>query len=123
MPIFPGTSVPSRCSAEDVLADRRVFMVPAEVWDRFSAALDRPAGAGGYDVPVVILTRLGVDVSEQGRALGRALVVDALRRVDQVAEEVGIRACSSTQRTRRPWSSTCGWQPSSRGLRTAIRRA
>jgi uncharacterized protein (DUF1778 family) len=30
-------------AAEDVLADRRVFMVPAEVWDRFSAALDRPA--------------------------------------------------------------------------------
>jgi uncharacterized protein (DUF1778 family) len=31
-------------AAEDVLADRRVFMVSAEVWDRFSAALDRPAG-------------------------------------------------------------------------------
>lgn len=30
-------------AAEDVLADRRVFMVSAEVWDRFSAALDRPA--------------------------------------------------------------------------------
>jgi uncharacterized protein (DUF1778 family) len=34
-------------AAEDVLADRRVFMTSAEVWDRFSAALDRPAG----DVP------------------------------------------------------------------------
>ena len=31
-------------AAEDVLADRRVFMVASEVWDRFSAALDRPAG-------------------------------------------------------------------------------
>jgi uncharacterized protein (DUF1778 family) len=30
-------------AAEDVLADRRVFMVSADVWDRFSAALDRPA--------------------------------------------------------------------------------
>jgi uncharacterized protein (DUF1778 family) len=30
-------------AAEDVLADRRVFMVSAEVWDRFTAALDRPA--------------------------------------------------------------------------------
>jgi uncharacterized protein (DUF1778 family) len=30
-------------AAEDVLADRRVFMVSGEVWDRFSAALDRPA--------------------------------------------------------------------------------
>ncbi len=30
-------------AAEDVLADRRVFMVSGDVWDRFSAALDRPA--------------------------------------------------------------------------------
>jgi uncharacterized protein (DUF1778 family) len=34
-------------AAEDVLADRRVFMVSGEVWDRFTAALDRPAA----DVP------------------------------------------------------------------------
>lgn len=34
-------------AAEDVLADRRVFMATADVWDRFSAALDRDA----RDVP------------------------------------------------------------------------
>jgi uncharacterized protein (DUF1778 family) len=34
-------------AAEDVLADRRVFVVSSEVWDRFTAALDRPAA----DVP------------------------------------------------------------------------
>ena len=34
-------------AAEDVLADRRVFMATADVWDRFAAALDRPA----QDVP------------------------------------------------------------------------
>lgn len=50
------------------------------------------AGTGGYDIPVVILTRLGVDLSEQGRGLGRALVVDAFRRIDRIAEEVGVRA-------------------------------
>jgi GNAT superfamily N-acetyltransferase len=50
------------------------------------------AGAGGYDIPVVILTRLGIDVSEQGRGLGRALVVDAFRRIDRLADDVGIRA-------------------------------
>lgn len=43
-------------------------------------------------MPVIILTRLGVDLSEQGRGLGRALVVDALRRVDSAADIVGIRA-------------------------------
>jgi uncharacterized protein (DUF1778 family) len=30
-------------AAEEVLADRRVFMVPGDVWDRFAAALDAPA--------------------------------------------------------------------------------
>lgn len=50
------------------------------------------AGTGAYDIPVIILTRLGVDLSEQGRGLGRALVVDAFRRVDRISEEVGVRA-------------------------------
>lgn len=49
-------------------------------------------GAGQYPIPVVILTRLGVDVSEQGKGLGKALVVDALRRVDIAAQEIGVRA-------------------------------
>lgn len=49
-------------------------------------------GTGNYDIPVIILTRLGVDLTEQGRGLGRALVVDAFRRVDQVSQEVGVRA-------------------------------
>lgn len=53
-------------------------------------------GAGKYPVPVIILTRLGVDLSEQGRGLGRALVVDALRRVDAAADIVGVRAQSSS---------------------------
>jgi GNAT superfamily N-acetyltransferase len=50
------------------------------------------AGTGGYDIPVVILTRLGVDLSEQGQGLGRALVVDAFRRIDRISDEVGVRA-------------------------------
>jgi GNAT superfamily N-acetyltransferase len=49
-------------------------------------------GAGGYDIPVIVLTRLGVDVGEQGRSLGRALVIDALRRVDLISQHVGVRA-------------------------------
>jgi GNAT superfamily N-acetyltransferase len=50
------------------------------------------AGAGGYDIPIILLTRLGVDVSEQGRGLGRALVVDAFRRIDRISDDVGVRA-------------------------------
>jgi len=56
------------------------------------APLRMVRGAGQYDTPLIVLTRLGVDLSEQGRGLERALVVDCFRRVDQVAHEVGVRA-------------------------------
>ncbi|GAB1642869.1 N-acetyltransferase [Krasilnikovia sp. MM14-A1259] len=49
-------------------------------------------GAGRYHQPVVILTRLGVDVCAQGAGLGRALVVDALRRIAGASEVIGVRA-------------------------------
>jgi ribosomal protein S18 acetylase RimI-like enzyme len=49
-------------------------------------------GAGRYHQPVVILTRLGVSIDAQGSGLGRALVVDALRRVAQAGEVIGVRA-------------------------------
>ena len=58
-----------------------------------AAAPQRMArGAGRYHQPVVILTRLGVDLSCQGAGLGRALVVDALRRVAAASEVIGVRA-------------------------------
>ena len=49
-------------------------------------------GGDRYHQPVVILTRLGVDRHVQGEGLGRALVVDALRRVAVAAEVIGVRA-------------------------------
>ena len=49
-------------------------------------------GTGRYPIPIILLTRLGVDMSEQGQGLGRALLVDALRRVNDAAEIVGVRA-------------------------------
>jgi GNAT superfamily N-acetyltransferase len=57
---------------------------------------DAPArltqGAGRYAIPVVILARLGVDATEQGRGLGAALVRDALLQTVWVAERLGVRA-------------------------------
>ena len=50
------------------------------------------AGAGRYPIPVVILARLGVDLAEQGRGLGSALVRDALKRATTAAATIGIRA-------------------------------
>ena len=49
-------------------------------------------GLGRYPIPVVILTRLGVDLSEQGRGLGSALLRDAFLQVALIAEKVGVRA-------------------------------
>lgn len=49
-------------------------------------------GAGRYDQPVVILTRLGVDLSCQGTGLGKSLVVNALQRVSAASEVIGVRA-------------------------------
>lgn len=59
---------------------------PAQVPSRLTR------GAGRYHQPVVILTRLGVSVDVQGGGLGRALVVNALRRVAEAGEVIGVRA-------------------------------
>lgn len=42
-------------------------------------------------IPVVVLGRLAVDQSQQGKGLGRALVQDAGRRVAQAADTIGVR--------------------------------
>ena len=49
-------------------------------------------GIGRYPVPVILLTRLGVDLAEQGHGLGSALVQDALRQAVAISDRVGVRA-------------------------------
>ncbi len=49
-------------------------------------------GVGRYPVPVILLTRLGVDLAEQGHGLGSALVQDAFRQAVAVSDRVGVRA-------------------------------
>lgn len=49
-------------------------------------------GMPRYPVPVTILTRLGVDQSEQGKGLGRALVKDAILRAEAASRSIGARA-------------------------------
>lgn len=59
---------------------------PAEAPDRLRK------GVGRHPIPVVLLTRLGVDVRVQGLGLGAALVRDALLRVATAADVIGVRA-------------------------------
>ena len=49
-------------------------------------------GTGRHPIPVVLLTRLGIDVRAQGLGLGAALVRDALLRVTAAADVIGVRA-------------------------------
>jgi len=55
----------------------------------------RRTGAGQPQkgaVPVIILGRIAVDISEQGRGLGEALLKDALLRCERAANSIGVRA-------------------------------
>jgi GNAT superfamily N-acetyltransferase len=49
-------------------------------------------GLARHPIPVMVLARLAVDRSYQGRNIGRGLLKDALRRTLQAAEHAGIRA-------------------------------
>jgi GNAT superfamily N-acetyltransferase len=48
--------------------------------------------AGRSAIPVILLARLGVDVSVQGRGLGAALVKDAMFRARGASDAIGARA-------------------------------
>jgi GNAT superfamily N-acetyltransferase len=49
-------------------------------------------GLASHPVGVVLLARLAVDKEEQGKGLGKALLFDALKRVEEAADIVGVRA-------------------------------
>jgi len=49
-------------------------------------------GLGRYPIPVTLLARLAVDLSEKGKGLGRGLLKDAVLRAYQASDLVGSRA-------------------------------
>jgi GNAT superfamily N-acetyltransferase len=53
---------------------------------------DQAKGLPRIDIPVVLLGRLAVDQSVQGRGLGELLLLDALRRAQHIADQLGVRA-------------------------------
>lgn len=58
----------------------------ADALSRVGKGLDR------HPMPVMLLARLAIDRSEQGKGLGKGLLKDALLRTDGAAEIAGIRA-------------------------------
>ena len=45
-----------------------------------------------YPVPTALLGRLAVDIQFQGQGLGRLLLVDVLKRIRALADQIGIHA-------------------------------
>ena len=71
-------------------------------------------GLARHPLPVIILARLGVDISHQRKVLGLALLKDALLRTIQVADIVGIRALivHSKNDVARKWYTEWEFEPS-----------
>jgi len=75
--------------------DRRVagyYALAAGAIESGEAPARLRAGVGRHPNPAVILTRLGVDISDQGHGLGQALVRDAFLQTAASAERIGARA-------------------------------
>jgi GNAT superfamily N-acetyltransferase len=49
-------------------------------------------GLARHPIGVVLLARLAVDNAHQGKGLGKALLFDALKRIEEAADIIGIRA-------------------------------
>jgi predicted N-acetyltransferase YhbS len=71
-------------------------------------------GLGRYPVPVILLARLAVDISEQGRGLGGGLVKDAILRAAQAADIIGVRALltHAKDEAARAFYAKFGFEPS-----------
>jgi GNAT superfamily N-acetyltransferase len=49
-------------------------------------------GLANHPIGVVLLARLAVDQSQRGKGLGKALLFDALSRIEEAADIIGVRA-------------------------------
>lgn len=59
---------------------------------RASATPRAAQGLANHPIPISLLARLAVDKTEQGTGLGKAMLKDALIRMERAADILGIRA-------------------------------
>ncbi len=71
-------------------------------------------GLARHPIPVMLLARLAIDKSEQGRGLGKALLKDALLRTAQAADIAGMRAMlvHAKDDEARAWYESFDFEPS-----------
>ena len=77
-------------------------------------------GIPNHPVGVIVLARLAVDRSEQGKGLGKALLFDALSRIEDAADIVGVRAVLFMPLTRPHGASICTLSLRSRGRSLSV---
>jgi GNAT superfamily N-acetyltransferase len=77
-------------TGEDAVVGYYALATHRVCYDALSEA--QAKGLPRIDIPVILLGRLAVDRSVQGQGLGSLLLVDALRRAEQLANLIGIRA-------------------------------
>lgn len=75
---------------EQAVIDFHTLVAGEVIYDGLPERLVK--GVPRHPVPIALLARLAVDRGWQGKGLGAALVVDAMRRILQAAEIIGIRA-------------------------------
>lgn len=83
------------CRVFVVAKDRRVvgfYALTSASVERELAPPDIKKGGVPRALPCILLARLAVDLTEQGRGLGRAILADSVMRSIGVAEHVGARA-------------------------------
>jgi GNAT superfamily N-acetyltransferase len=67
-------------------------LVAGQVEQKQATSSVRAGTSKHFPIPICLVARLAVDRGSQGRGLGAALLLDALRRAVGAAELVGIRA-------------------------------
>jgi GNAT superfamily N-acetyltransferase len=80
-----------------------------------SAATQRAAaGQDRQPIPVIVLARLAVDLTEQGHGLGEQMLVQALARSAEAASLIGVRAVlvHAKDQTARGFYERYGFEPS-----------
>lgn len=67
------------------------FSVAAASVEPQSASARAAKGQGAQAIPAILIGRLAVDRAEQGRGIGEALLIEALRKAAAAAETIGAR--------------------------------
>ena len=111
-----GTRTYVACRGSTVLA---CYSLSAGAVEHADASRRIGKGLARHPIPAMLLARLAVDRTGQGRGLGKALVKDALLRTAAAADIAGIRALIVHARDdeARAWYEALEFEPSPTDLR------